>query len=106
MKEIAFEYGEGHMMAQVPDDATVFVPGETVPDPEFLPDPIAATREAILNPIGMDPISKLVKKGSKVVIVFPDIVKGGAHETAHRRVSIPMVIDECLKAGVEKKDIK
>ncbi len=106
MKEIAFEYGEGLMTAKLPDDATVFVPGETVPDPAFLPDPVAATRKAILNPIGMDPISKLVKKGSKVVIVFPDIVKGGAHETAHRRVSIPIVIEECLKAGVEKKDIK
>jgi len=106
VKEIAFEYGEGLMTAKLPDDTTVFVPGETVPDPACLPDPVAATREAILNPIGMAPIAKLVKKGSKVVIVFPDRVKGGSHATAHRRVSIPIVLEECLKAGVEKKDIK
>ena len=106
MKEVVFEYGQGVMPAELPDSASVFVPGETVPDPECLADPVAATREAILNPIGMDPISKLVKKGSKVVIVFPDIVKGGAHETAHRRVTIPIVIEECLKTGVEEKDIK
>ncbi len=106
MKEVAFEYGEGLMTAQLPDSASVFVPGETVADPDCLADPVAATREAILNPIGMDPISKLVKKGSKVVIIFPDIVKGGAHETAHRKVSIPVVIEECIKAGVEEKDIK
>lgn len=106
MKEVAFEYGEGLMTAQLPDDATVFVPGETVPDPAFLPDPIAATKEAILNPIGMDPISKLVKKGSKVVIIFPDRVKGGSHATAHRKVAIPIVLEECIKAGVEMKDFK
>jgi len=106
MKEVAFEYGEGYMTAKLPDSASIFIPGETVPDPPYLKDPVAATREAILNPIGMDPISKLVKKGSRVVIIFPDRVKGGFQENSHRKVTIPIVIEECLKAGVEKKDIK
>jgi len=106
MKTVDFEYGEGVMSARLPDSADIFVPGETVADPPFLLDPIAATKEAILNPIGMDPISKLVKKGSKVVIIFPDRVKGGYQETSHRKVAIPIAIEECLKAGVEKKDIR
>ena len=106
MKEVAFEYGQGMMTARLPDDADIYVPGETVPDPQCLADPVSATREAILKPMGMDPISKLVKKGSKVVVVFPDRVKGGAQETSHRKVAIPLVIEECLKAGVEEKDIK
>ncbi|MCK5174954.1 MAG: DUF2088 domain-containing protein [Planctomycetes bacterium] len=105
MKTVDFEYGEGLMSARLPDSADVFVPGETVPDPDFLPDPIPATKKAILNPIGMDTISKLVKKGSKVVIIFPDRVKGGFQETSHRKVSIPIAIEECLSAGVKKKDI-
>ena len=54
----------------------------------------------------MPPIADLVKNGSKVSIVFPDRVKGGFQETSHRKLSIPIIIEECLKAGVEKKDIK
>ena len=105
---VSFEYGQGLMEARLPKDRTdVFIPGETVADPPFIPfDRIEEeTRKSILNPIGMDPISKLVKKGSKVVIIFPDRVKGGDHSTAHRKISIPIIIDECHKAGVSDEDI-
>lgn len=105
MRNVAFEYGQGTIDAQLPDDAEVFIPGETVPDPPCLEDPVAATRDSILNPVGMPPISELVGEGATVTISFPDIVKGGAHETAHRKVAIPMLVDECLKAGVRKEDI-
>ncbi len=105
--KIDFEYGPGTLTADLPDDRTeVFVPGETVPDPPLLPDPVAATREAILNPIDAQPISKQVKPDSKVVIVFPDRVKGGSHPTAHRRVSIPIVLEELGKAGVPDRNIR
>lgn len=105
MKTVQFEYGQGYMAAELPDSADIFIPGETVADPAHLSDPIAATRDAILNPIGMQAISELVGAGSKIVIVFPDKVKGGFHETAHRKVSIPIILEECLKAGVDKADI-
>lgn len=104
--KLQFEYGTGVMDCNLPDDRTdVFIPGETVADPPALEDPIAATREAILNPIGIEPLSKLGAKGKKAVIIFPDKVKGGFQATAHRKVSIPIIIEELLKAGVEKKDI-
>jgi lactate racemase len=54
----------------------------------------------------MPPISESVKEGDKVTIVFPDRVKGGTHPTAHRIVSIPLVLEELRKAGVRQKDIK
>ena len=40
----------------------MFIPGETVADPEYIPENklIEETRKSILNPIGMEPISKLV----------------------------------------------
>lgn len=77
MIKVEFEYGHGTMPALLPKDRTeIFIPGETVPEPPVLEDIEGATREAILNPIGMDPISKLVGPGSKVVIIFPDKVKG------------------------------
>lgn len=106
MKKIAFEYGQGLMEANLPDQTDVFIPGETIPDPPFLTNVEEVTRQAIQNPVGLPPIPELVKKGSKVAIIFPDKVKGGTQPTAHRQVSIPIVIEECLKAGVEKKDIK
>ena len=64
-------------------------------------DPAAATQESILNPIGMDPISKLVKSGSKVTIVFPDKVKGGFQETSHRKISIPIIIKLSITVYVD-----
>lgn len=104
--KISFEYGTGLMEAELPDNTKVFIPGETVADPPYIQNIEAVTRKSILNPIGMPPISESVKKGMKVVIVFPDKVKGGFQDTAHRKVAIPIILEELYKAGVEKKDIK
>lgn len=106
--KVDFEYGEGVMSADLPDDRTdIFIPGETVPDPAHIPTAQIEeeTRKSILNPIGMEPISKLVGSGSKVTIVFPDKVKGGFQDTSHRKVAIPIIIEECLKAGVQQEDL-
>ncbi len=106
MKRVDFEYGEGTMSAQLPDDTAIFVPGETVPDPPYLRDVEAATRESIQHPLGMPPIPELVGPGSKVTITFPDRVKGGFQANSHRRTAIPLLIEECLRAGVREQDIK
>lgn len=104
--KLQFEYGKGFMDANLPDERTdVFIPGETVPDPPFLEDPISATREAIAHPIGLPPIAEMAKADSKVTIVFPDRVKGGEHATAHRKVTIEIIVDELAKAGVPHKNI-
>ena len=106
MKTVQFEYGQGYMNAELPDSAEIFIPGETVPDPPHLKDVETATRESIQNPIGIPSISEIVGPGSKVTICFPDRVKGGFHETSHRKTCIPILIEECLNAGVYKEDIK
>lgn len=108
MKRVDFEYGQGMMSVELPEDRTdVFIPGETIPDPQCISEKKLEeeTKKSILNPIGMEPISNLVKKGSKVTIIFPDIVKGGVQKNSHRKVSIPIILDEFLKAGVNKEDI-
>ena len=104
---LAFEDGQGLMMAELPDTTDVFIPGETVPDPPCIPeDEIEAkTLESIRNPMGMEPLSRLAHKGSKVTIIFPDRVKGGEQPTSHRKVSIRLILQELYDAGVEKKDI-
>ena len=103
--KLNFEYGQGFMAADLPDNTDVFIPGETYPDPQHIPleKVEEETRKSILNPIGMPPISESVKKGDRVTIVFPDRVKGGAQATAHRKISIPIILEELYKAGVEKK---
>lgn len=106
MKQLQYEYGEGYMDAELPDTAEIFIPGETVPDPPCLENVESATRDSILNPIGMPPISELVGQGSTVTISFPDVVKGGFQENSHRKTSVPILIEECLRVGVSKKDIK
>ena len=103
--KVVFEYGEGFMEATLPNNADIFIPGETIKDPLPLDNPDKETRKSILNPIGIDPISKQVQEGSNVVVIFPDKVKGGFQETSHRKIAIPVIIDECIKAGVRKQDI-
>src|SRR6056297_2540397 len=106
--KIDFEYGHGTMAAELPDDTDVFVPGETVADPPAIPESeiVEKTRAVIQNPMGMKPIPELVGPESKVTIIFPDRVKGGSHPTAHRKVSIPILIEECVKAGVKKENLR
>ena len=105
--KLSFEYGHGMMDAQLPDNTDIFIPGETVEDPPCIPESELEERtlHSLRNPIGMEPLSKLAKKGSKVTIVFPDRVKGGEQATSHRKISIKLVLQELYAAGVEKKDI-
>ena len=90
--KLEFEYGHGLMSAQLPDTTDVFIPGVTVPDPPCLEQSwenlYAKTLESIRDPIGMPPLRELAHKGSRVVIVIPDIVKGGNQPTSHRKVAI------------------
>lgn len=105
--KLNFEWGRGTMEANLPDNTDVFIPGETVKDPDYIPE--EKLEEAYLtslrNPIGMEPLSKLAHKGSKVVFIIPDIVKGGLQPTSHRKLAIKYCLQELYAAGVEKKDI-
>jgi len=95
------------MTATLPDNTDVFIPGVTLADPPFIPEDKveAQTLRSLRNPIGMEPLSHLAKPGHKVVIIFPDRVKGGEQATSHRKVSIKLILGELYAAGVAKKDI-
>ena len=107
---LAIEYGDGHVEVELPDDTTVIsaddAAGHAHREPEPLADPVAATREALANPLGTGPIGDLVTRGSSVTIAFPDRVKGGAHATAHRKVVLPLLLDELAAAGVRTADVR
>ena len=102
-----FEYGHVFMKAELPDNTDIFIPGETIADPPHIPEELLVekTLYSIRHPIGMEPISKQVKAGSKVTIIFPDRVKGGEQPTSHRKISIKLILQELYDAGVKKEDI-
>ncbi len=103
--KLEFEYGQGLMAAELPDNTDIFIPGETVKDPAYIPEEKLeqAYMESLRNPIGMPEIRQLVKKGSTVTIIVPDRVKGGEQDTSHRKLSIRYILRELYEAGVEKK---
>ncbi|MDR7486864.1 MAG: lactate racemase domain-containing protein [Armatimonadota bacterium] len=101
---VPLEYGDGIMEAEVGNDATVFWPGRSHRDPPEV-DPAEATRRALAAPLGCPPLHALARPGRRVVIAFPDRVKGGAHERAHRKVAIPIIVEELERAGVRREDI-
>ena len=107
MKHFEFEYGAGTMGADLPDNTDEFIPGVTVPDPEHIPEDKleAAYRESLDHPIGMPTVKELAHKGSKVVFVVPDRVKGGEQATSHRKLSIKYILEDLYSVGVEPKDI-
>ncbi|MFA5528908.1 MAG: lactate racemase domain-containing protein [Peptostreptococcales bacterium] len=104
--KISFEYGHGLLEANLPENTDVFIAGETVADPPYLEDKISVTRAAIENPLGMKPLREQVNPNSKVVIIFPDRVKGGFQDDSHRKTSIPLLIEACLSGGVQEHNIK
>ena len=107
--KLEFEYGEGLMSANLPDDTDVFIPGITVADPECLPQDwdtlYAETLKSIRNPIGMEPLASYANADSKVVFIIPDIVKGGCQPTSHRKVAITACLDELHSKGVKNENI-
>ena len=104
MQQVSLDFGDSQMEVSMPDSTHVFRFGK---EHNSLPsiDSREATRRALQNPLGSPPLSELGGKGKKVVIGFPDRVKGGSHAEAHRKVAIPMIIEELQKAGTELDDI-
>jgi len=98
MKEVLLDYGDRHMPVELPDSAVVVRYGETYTDPPEV-DPVEATRRALENPLGFPPLRELGGPDKKVVIAFPDRVKGGVDPSCHRRVAIPMILRNCKRVG-------
>lgn len=105
MQDVLLDYGDGKMRVALPDHATVVRYGQTYKDPEPLGDSIELTRSALQNPLDTPPLRSMAGPEKKVVIGFPDRVKGGAHPRAHRRVAIKAVVEELIAGGCKLENI-
>jgi nickel-dependent lactate racemase len=104
MKSVVLDYGDSHMTVDLPDSSIVVRYKETYDDPPEI-DNYKATELALKHPLGCKPLKELVGPNSKVVIGFPDRVKGGYQTTSHRKVAIPLIIKELVSGGVDIKNI-
>ena len=104
MKDVLLDYGDKHLTVQLPDSATIVRYGDTYTDPPAV-DPVAAVKKALESPLGFAPLKELSGPGKKIVISFPDRVKGGAHPKSHRRVAIPLIVEELIKGGASLENI-
>ncbi len=104
MHETLLDYGDGRMCVELPDNAVEVRYGQTYVDPPEV-DPVAVTRQALENPLGFPPLKTLGGPDKKVVIGFPDRVKGGSHPTSHRRVAIPLIVEALLQGGTKLENI-
>ena len=104
MKQVSLDYGTQKIDVDLPPSSIILRYGQHYEDPPKV-DPISAVREALDNPIGLPNLVELAGPKKTAVIVFPDRVKGGAHPLSHRRVAIPMIIEDLLKGGCLLKNI-
>jgi len=105
MKEVLLDYGDSKMRVELPDTAEIVRYGETYVDPKGTGDPREAAKKALENPLGLPRLKDQAGPDKKIVIAFPDRVKGGAHALAHRKISIPLVVEELLAGGARLENI-
>jgi len=104
MQKILLDYGDTSMPVELPDTACVVRYGQTYSDPPEI-DPHEATRKALEKPLGFPPLRELGGANKRVVIGFPDRVKGGVQPNCHRRVAIPLIVEELIKGGTKLENI-
>ncbi len=96
--KLTLRYKEGKVKIKIPRENLVYAI-----EPEDMPglaDDRASIRESLRNPISSAPLSQLIKRGMKVVIIGDDITR----PTPRQRI-FPVLLDELNETGVPDKDI-
>ncbi|NQV08049.1 DUF2088 domain-containing protein [bacterium] len=104
MKTVILPRGPEAVEAELPDSAHIFTIAGSEHEPRAI-DNVLATTGALDAPLDSDRIEDIVGPGSRVAVVFPDRVKGGGHDRAHRKVALPQILERLDGAGVRQDDI-
>lgn len=104
-KQVDIACGDGYIKAQIPERTRVIEAKRPLP---AIPDIGEAIRNALANPVGHEPLAKLVNSKSKVTIAFDD-ASGSYHRTSRtdfRQTAIEIIVEELRQAGVQLGNIK
>jgi len=104
MQKVMLDYGDTKMGVDLPDTASIVQYGKTYTDPPQV-NGKAAVLKALEKPLGFPTLKKMAGSDKKIVIAFPDRVKGGASPTSHRRVAIPLLVAELINGGAKLENI-
>jgi len=101
---VLFHHGEGFSLERLPIGSRVIYPPEPV---KALPDPDAAVRRALLEPLGMDPLPAHLRPGMRLTIAFDDLSLPLPPMQApdNRQRVIEAVLDLAAAAGVDDVEI-
>ncbi len=67
---LEFEYGHGTMGAELPDNTDIFIPGETVKDPEYIPED--RLKDAYLESLEDEFGPCLIRERNPVLLTYLD----------------------------------
>ena len=104
-KPVHIACGDGYIKAEIPERTRVIEAKRPLP---AIPDIGEAIRNALANPVGHEPLARLVGPKSKVTIAFDD-ASGSYHRTSRtdfRQTAIEIIVEELRQAGVELGNIK
>lgn len=95
-----FMHGEGFRLERLPPGSRVVYPPEPLSP---LPDPRAAIRQALRNPVGSDPLPALLRPGMKLTIAFDDVSLPlpPMRRPDVRQLVIEEVLEMAAEAGVD-----
>jgi nickel-dependent lactate racemase len=98
--KVPIEYGDDKMVVDLPEDTILVGPRNSLSIAAT--NPVNEIRRALETPRGCERIRDIARRGNKIVIAFPDKVKGGPF---HRRLAIPLILDELKQANVPAEDV-
>ncbi len=94
--QITIAYGREGLTIDLPDDTDII---QSTPM-QGLPDEVTAIKDALRNPIDMQPLVDCVKPGDRVVVTHSDITRPVPNDRI-----LPVLLAELASAGVRREDI-
>jgi nickel-dependent lactate racemase len=99
LKEFKMKYGKGEVEFSL--DPVLVMDELVINEFPALPDPVAAVKEAIRNPIGTPPLRDIVKPGQTVAFIVNDPTR-----VARSYVFLPVLLDELNAAGIPDANMR
>ena len=102
MRRERVPYGPAELEVEVPDQTRVVDATVPIGLPPA-PDPASDLRQALASPLGLPPLSTLVRRGSRVFLAFDDPCSATRQPVRH--LLLQEVVGHLLEAGVRLGDI-